>query len=476
MVPIIGPLLWLVCARANLEPAIRELHKQHGPILSVTFLSPRPAIFISGRANTHRALVQHGHVLASRPPAIAPFLVLTSGQHTISSAPYGPFWRSLRRNLTSGLLNPSRVPLYASARRWAIDLLTSDLMSRGNNGTAGITVVDCLQFAMFSLLTCMCFGRRLDGHCLREIEAVQRELFSSYISFQAFAFCPAITKRLFFRRWQKVLSIRRRQEELFLPLIKERKNDVTSGSTACCDHDDNLAYCYVDTLLDHKLPKDADDRKLTDSEMSQHYSGSWQTWLGSQRFQAKLLDEINGVVSCNKELVTEEDLKAMPYLKAVVLEGLRRHPPAHFLLSHAAVKETSLDGFHIPVGRSVNFSVADIALDEKTWTREREFWTDRFLNDGEGVGVDLTGSREIKMMPFGVGRRICPGLGLALLHLEYFVANMVREFQWGMVGGDGGGVVSLTEQPEFTVTMAQPLHALVTPRRVSPAMARRAVP
>ncbi|KAF0891044.1 hypothetical protein E2562_005137 [Oryza meyeriana var. granulata] len=165
-VPVVGPLLWLTRTRSRLEPAIRELHRRHGPVLTLGFLSPRPAIFVSGRAVTHRVLVQRGTAFASRPPAIAPFRMLTTGQRTVSSGPYGPLWRSLRRNITSG------VPFFAPARRWALALMASDLASRGKCGGAAVTVVECLQFAMFALLTCMCFGQRLPGHRVREIEAV----------------------------------------------------------------------------------------------------------------------------------------------------------------------------------------------------------------------------------------------------------------------------------------------------------------
>ncbi|KAL6127708.1 hypothetical protein ACLB2K_071071 [Fragaria x ananassa] len=71
--------------------------------------------------------------------------------------------------------------------------------------------------------------------------------------------------------------------------------------------------------------------------------------------------------------------------------------------------------------------VADMGWDPEVWEEPMEFKPERFLNKGEGEEFDITGSREIKMLPFGVGRRICPGLGLALLHLEYFVANLVSK-------------------------------------------------
>ncbi|KAJ1273412.1 hypothetical protein BS78_06G278300 [Paspalum vaginatum] len=405
-VPVVGPLLWLVRARNRLEPSIRELHRRHGPVLALRFLSPRPAVFVSGRGATHRALVQRGPAFASRPPAIAPFRVLSSGQSTA---------------------------------------LVSDLACRGKEDGGAVAVSECLQLAMFSLLTYMCFGQRLHGRHVREIEAVQRELFASYIGFQVFAFCPAFTKLVFLRRWKKVPSIRRRQEELFLPLISARRR----GSGDSC-----MSYCY---------------RALTDAEMvslcTEFLTASVDTtvtalqWIMANlvrqpEVQSKLLDEIDAVAAGSGEnRIAEVDLKSMPYLKAVVLEGLRRHPPAHFLLSHAAVEETSLDGHRVPAATPVNFSVADVSLDETVW--------ERFVNGGGGVGVDLTGSREIKMMPFGVGRRICPGLSLALLHLEYFVANLVREFEWGTVAGVG---VDLGECPEFTVTMERPLRALVARR------------
>ncbi|GJN12433.1 hypothetical protein PR202_ga30711 [Eleusine coracana subsp. coracana] len=154
----------------------------------------------------------------------------------------------------------------------------------------------------------------------------------------------------------------------------------------------------------------------------------------------------------------------MPYLKAVVLEALRRHPPGHYVLPHAAREDTELDGFRVPAGAPVNFAVGEIGLDAEVWSAPMEFRPERFLPGGEGEDVDLTGSKEIKMMPFGAGRRVCPGMALAMLHLEYFVANLVREFEWREVEGEE---VDLTEKLEFTVVMKRPLKARAVPMRAT---------
>ncbi|XXG76504.1 hypothetical protein AAC387_Pa08g0841 [Persea americana] len=88
------------------------------------------------------------------------------------------------------------------------------------------------------------------------------------------------------------------------------------------------------------------------------------------------------------------------------------------------------------------------------------FRPERFLDCGENV--DITGSREIKMIPFGAGRWMCPGLNLAMLHLEYFVVNMMREFEWKTVEGEE---VDLTEKQEVTIVMKKPLKVKITQRR-----------
>ncbi|KAF3791467.1 Cytochrome P450 89A2 [Nymphaea thermarum] len=180
------------------------------------------------------------------------------------------------------------------------------------------------------------------------------------------------------------------------------------------------------------------------------------------QIQAKLHEEIRTVAGEDGE-VSEESVSRMPYLKAVIMEALRRHPPGHFVLPHTVTEEeVSLNGYSVPKDATINFMVGEMGLDGKVWKQPLEFRPERFLPGGEGEDVDLTGSREIKMMPFGVGRRICPGMGLAMLHLQYFVANMVREFEWSVPDGEP---VDLTEKVEFTVVMKNPLRAKIESRK-----------
>ncbi|XP_017699608.2 cytochrome P450 89A2-like [Phoenix dactylifera] len=471
-IPILSPILWLRRSLFDLEPILRSLHTKYGPILTVRITS-RPAIFVADRDLAHQALIQTGAAFADRLAATEASRLLNSNRHNISSAPYGPLWRLLRRNLAAEILHPSRVKLFAPARRWVLDILVTNLKAKAETGDGVVVVMECFQYAMFCLLVFMCFGERLDEKAIRDIEAIQRLLLSSFIKFNVFSFLPTITKLVFRERWNLLLAIRQKQEEIFIPLIRARKGRKQQPGDG--DGDGSFVYSYVDSLLGLQHPEDG-GRRLSEGEIvslcSEFLSAGTDTtatalqWIMAnlvkhQEIQAKLLEEIEGVVGSDGEEIKEDDLQKMPYLKAVIMEGLRRHPPGHFVLPHTVTEDVTLNGHLIPRGAAVNFTVAEMGWDGKVWEEPMEFKPERFLAGGSAEGVDITGSREIKMMPFGVGRRICPGLGLAMLHLEYFVANLVREFEWKAVDGEE---VDLSEKLEFTVVMKNPLRARILSR------------
>ncbi|CAN6466343.1 unnamed protein product [Victoria cruziana] len=460
--PIIGNLHQLGMRLDEVEHSLRKLRDQYGPIFSVR-LGSGPVIFIANRDLAHQALVQSGATFAGRPRSTAVGRIVNSNQHSISSASYGPLWRLFRRNLMTKVLSPARTKSFAEGREWVLTLLSERLRTEADENGGTVVPVRTFQHAMFCLLLFMCFGEKLEDEVVQKVEIALRTTLLAIGRRNVLVNFPMLSRIFFRRRWQQLLDIRRKQEEATLPLIRARKLV-----------DEKNRFCYVDSLFSLELP---DGRKLDEGEMvtlcGEFLNGGTDTtstavqWVMANlvkdpKIQGKLYEEIRAVAGEDGE-VDEESLSRMPYLKAVIMEGLRRHPPGHFVLPHTVTEdEVTLNGYSVPKDATVNFMVGEIGLDEKVWKDPLEFRPERFLPGGEGEDVDITGSREIKMMPFGVGRRICPGMGLAMLHLQYFVANLVREFQWSLPDGEQ---VDLTEKVEFTFVMKNPLRARIESRR-----------
>ncbi|KAL1813605.1 hypothetical protein DCAR_0625968 [Daucus carota subsp. sativus] len=472
-VPIIGSFIWLRKTFFQLEPILHSLKLKYGPIVTLR-IGSRPAIFIASHASAHRALVQAGAVFADRPQELPTGNVINSYQHNISSASYGPNWRLFRRSMAETIMHPVRLKTFSGGRKWVLEVLMQRLLSEAS--LDGIKVVDHFQYAMFCLLVYMCFGERFEDEKIREIERVQRNLLLSFLRFNVLNFWPKVGRIIFKKKWKELIGIRQDQDTVLIPIIKRRLEKLMKQEVG---EDDVVA--YVDGLADLKLPEEG-NRKLSDEELvslcGEFLNGGTDTtsttlqWIMANlvkypQVQEKLYQEIVSVVGEKGDLaekaVKEEQLQQMPYLKAVVLETLRRHPPGHFVLPHSVTQEVELDGYVIPKNAMVNFMVAEMGRDGEVWKDPMEFKPERFLSGNEGEeGFDITCSREIKMMPFGAGRRICPGSALALLHLEYFVANLVWNFEWKPAAGNSD--VDLSEEQEFTVGMKHPLLVSISPR------------
>ncbi|KAI4304595.1 hypothetical protein MLD38_040080 [Melastoma candidum] len=465
--PFIGNFRWLLRSFAQTEPFLNRLHAKYGPIVTV-YVGRRPAIFVASHELAHRALVQNGASFADRPPPLITSRIMSSDQKNINTSFYGPTWRLFRRNLAAEILHPSRMRSFSKSRKWVLEVLMKRL---GDQRGGEVVVVEHFQYAMFCLLVLMCFGDRLDEKAIRQVEDCQRRLLLNVGRFRILNFWPRLGKVVFRKRWQEFHHIRNHQREVLAPLIEARSKFI-QGYRQTDGEQQERTVAYVDSLLQLELPEEK--RKLNEGEIislcSEFLNAGTDTtstalqWIMANmvkypHIQEKLYQEIRGVVAAGSEEVEEDHLQSMPYLKAVVLEGLRRHPPGHFVLPHAVTEDAELNGYKIPKKGSINFMVAQMGWDPKVWEDPMEFRPERFLGEGRGDEFDITGSREIRMMPFGVGRRICPGYVLAMLHLEYFLANLIWRFQWKPVGE-----VDLAEKLEFTVVMKNPLRALISPR------------
>lgn len=168
-----------------------------------------------------------------------------------------------------------------------------------------------------------------------------------------------------------------------------------------------------------------------------------------------------------KGQISDERLQDLPYLRAVFLESLRLHPPLPMLLRDVGSDGAAAAGIASPSDGTVTrflFNAEEIGRDPKAWSDPDEFRPERFLAGGEDEDVSLVLERKkIKMVPFGAGRRQCPGAGLSMVHVGGIVAALVREFDWAPP--DDGGGVDLTAITALIVNvMASPLRARIMPR------------
>ena len=163
----------------DLAPLLRDLHARHGPVISVRLFGT--LVFVADRRLAHRALVRDGATFADRPPLVDPDPLFSAGD--INTAPYGPYWRLVRRNLAADALHRARVGLFAPARRRACGSLVAGLLRAargqgdGSSTTGGAVMVQpLLRRAMFELLVYMCFGARLGRGELDEIETLEQHV------------------------------------------------------------------------------------------------------------------------------------------------------------------------------------------------------------------------------------------------------------------------------------------------------------
>ncbi|CAM0913198.1 unnamed protein product [Alopecurus aequalis] len=447
----------------------------------------RQNVVVADRATAHRLLVRGGTggTFCNRPPTSAASSVLSRQRyHNIGSAPYGPLWRDIRRNLVSEVFHPSRLRHYAPTRRRALRGLLADLRDQctSSNGGGVVLAAESVHAALFGLSAAMCFGDDVDAGHVRAMSDAMEGLTRALVGLSVFAALPALTELIYRKKWNNLVALRRQQEELYLPLIEARRGHRPSGEPPA----------YVDTLIDLLVADDncsasggisAPKQNLTDGEFvglcSEFLGASAETaaaalqWIMANLVkhldvQEAVRREIDAVIGEDAEEVGEEDLGRLDYMHAVLMETLRLHPAVPSVARMVIPEDhVVLDGRRVSAGTTVQFPLDRLARDKTAWDDPDEFRPERFLAGRGGDGLSLVAAAgsggEIRMMPFGAGRRKCPGMDMAMLHLGYFVANLVREFEWTEAEGDMA--VDLEAQVGFLSVMKRPLRAHLAPLR-----------
>eukprot|EP00268_Persea_americana_P035322 TRINITY_DN3485_c0_g1_i1.p1 TRINITY_DN3485_c0_g1~~TRINITY_DN3485_c0_g1_i1.p1 ORF type:complete len:518 (-),score=25.53 TRINITY_DN3485_c0_g1_i1:572-2125(-) len=466
--PIIGNLLQYARSGKPFIHYIRDLHPIYGPIFTLR-MGSRTLIVVTSAQLAHDALISQGQAFANRPAENPTRCIFSSNKFTVNSSELGPVWRSLRRNMVSNMLNSTRIREFQPLRHLALDRLVHRLRSESESNPDGsVWVLKNVRFAVFTILLSMCFGVQMDEEDIITIDRVMKRVLIA-LTPRLDDFLPLLSP-LFAKQRKEATQTREEQIRVLVPFIHRRKSELKDPPA---NGKKTVSFSYLDTLFDLQI----DGRKSSPSDLelvtlcSEFLNGGTDTtataieWaivhlIEDPDLQEKLYKDI--VTVTGERNAEEKDVEKMAYLNAFIKELLRKHPPTYFLLSHAAVHPgAKLGGYDVPNDANVEFYLPSISEDPKLWTNPERFDPERFLSGGEEA--DITGVTEVKMMPFGVGRRICPGLSMGTLHITLMIARMVQEFEW-FACPPSRRTIDKSEKLEFTVQMRTPLQATIKPR------------
>uniref|UniRef100_A0ACD5VA67 Uncharacterized protein n=1 Tax=Avena sativa TaxID=4498 RepID=A0ACD5VA67_AVESA len=173
---------------------------------------------------------------------------------------------------------------------------------------------------------------------------------------------------------------------------------------------------------------------------------------------AKVAEELDRVVGRGR-WVTEQDIRSLPYVEAIVKETMRLHPNAPLLAPRLSREDASVGGYNIPVGTRVLVNVWSIGRDPALWDAPEEFMPERFLDSK----IDVKG-QDFELLPFGSGRRMCPGYSLGLKVIQVSLANLLHGFSWRLPDGASKEELSMEEIFGLSTPRKFPLEVVVHPK------------
>lgn len=156
--------------------------------------------------------------------------------------------------------------------------------------------------------------------------------------------------------------------------------------------------------------------------------------------------------------VNQFDLNKLTYLRAVVKETLRLYPPAPLLLPHESTDDCVVNGYNIRKGTRILVNVSKIHRDPEIWSDPNTFRPERFLMN-EHKEIDVRGNH-FELIPFGSGRRICPGVSLSLQVVELSLASLIHGFDLKRISDE---LIDMTESAGIVNVKATPLYVFLSP-------------
>ncbi|KAK4274987.1 hypothetical protein QN277_018136 [Acacia crassicarpa] len=476
--PVIGHLHLL----GGSEPPHKTLGNmadKYGPIFTLR-LGVHPTLIVSSWEIAKECFTVNDRAFASRPKFVAGE-VMGYNFSLLGGSPYGPYWRHVRKIARLEVLSNHRLEMLKHVRESEVKSAMKDTYDRwvelnsSSNQKLEAVPLSCEMGKWFGDITLNVVYRMVVGKRFAETEKGDERIRKTLRELFELSGAFLISDALPYLRWldlggqEKAMKKTAKELDQFIQfwVDEHKRNRNTDSGQVKPKHRD-----FMDMLLSN----------TDDAEMIYGYDSNTVvkatslvlilaatdtttatlTWalsllMNNSELLEKAVDEVETQIG-RERLASESDLKKLPYLQAILKETLRLYPAAPLSVMHKSVEDCTVAGYHIPSGTHLLTNLSKIHRDPNIYEDPLEFRPERFLTTHKNV--DLRG-QHFELIPFGAGRRMCPGVSFALLMMQLTLANLLTGFH---IATPDNKPVDMREQVGLTNIKASPLQVLLTPR------------
>ncbi|KAF8022900.1 hypothetical protein BT93_F0419 [Corymbia citriodora subsp. variegata] len=473
--PVIGHLP--VLAKSKLpHKTLASMADEFGPIFTLR-LGSFLTLVVSGSEIVKECFTKHDVALSSRPPLLFNEIV-GYDRALFAFAPYGPYWREVRKIATLELLSSRRIKsLLNPVLAFATDLAIKELhgLWSENKDDSGHILVDLKQwFAKLTLNVILNVVANTGHYSSTPVmdEEEERRCHNAIREFFRLMGMFTVADALPFLRWLDLggheKAMKRTMKELDAILSNwleehKRKKKVDSDKSQG-DHD------FMDVMLSTLDGRDIaghDADTIAKATCLAMIAGGSDTTMATLTWAISLLlnnlpilkraqEELDNHIGKQRHMI-ESDITDLAFLQAIVKETLRLYP-ASPLFGREFAEDCIIGEYHVRKGTRLMFNLWKIQTDPRQWPDPLKFQPERFLSSQKDLDAK---DHNFELLPFGGGRRSCAGMSFALQSLHFILARFLHAFE---VSTPGNSSVDMSEDFGATIKKARPLEVMLTPR------------
>ncbi|KFK37346.1 hypothetical protein AALP_AA4G244600 [Arabis alpina] len=458
--PIIGNIHQI---GKNPHQSFADLSKTYGPLMSLK-LGCLNSVVIASPEAAREVLRTHDQILSSRKSTSS----IRSIDHDKYSVAWIPpssdRWRLFRKLSVTHLFSPHRIEATKALRMKKVQELVSFIRESSEREEA-VDISRASFITVLNIISNILFSVNLVSYDSEKSNVFQEAVIAGMEA----AGNPDLANFFPFLEFLDLQGNRKKIKsfaEVFFKVFREFADAKTAEKSLRNNLKDDTNSDFLDVILELStgVEPELDNNDIEHLLLDMFTAGtdtnsSTVEWamaelLRNPKTMAKAQAEIDRVIGKNG-VVQESDISELPYLQAVVKETFRLHPAVPLLLPRKAETDVEILGFFVSKDTQVLVNVWAIGRDPSVWENPMRFEPERFL----GKEIDVKG-RDYELTPFGAGRRICPGLPLALKIVSLMLASLLYTFDWKLPNGVVPEDLDMNETFGITLHKTNPLHAI----------------